>query len=92
MTVAKSRNRREPMFSPQPPPPLSPSPRKINGRSRRNVYYAGLGRLACGDRRGAKDLFARAVSDEHCESVTLTEKDIAASIREQAQRGLDVCG
>lgn len=76
---------------PPPRPLLFPLfPRQINGRSRRNVYYAGLGRLACGDRQGAREMFARAVSDEHCESASPTERDIAVWIREQAQRGLDI--
>ncbi|CAM9875969.1 unnamed protein product, partial [Hapterophycus canaliculatus] len=64
---------------------------EINGRSRRNVYYAGLGRLECGDKKGAAEMFRRAVSDELCESASATERDIAASLREQAQRGLDAC-
>ncbi|CAM9560481.1 unnamed protein product [Ectocarpus fasciculatus] len=64
---------------------------KVNGRSRRNVYYAGLGRLACGDKRGAAEMFRRAVSDDQCESASATERDIAVSLREQAQRGLDFC-
>ncbi|CAM9463503.1 unnamed protein product [Ectocarpus sp. 12 AP-2014] len=64
----------------------------VNGRSRRNVYYAGLGRLACGDKRGAAEMFRRAVSDDQCENASPTERDIAVSLREQAQRGLDFCG
>ncbi|CAM9679210.1 unnamed protein product, partial [Ectocarpus sp. 13 AM-2016] len=64
----------------------------VNGRSRRNVYYAGLGRLACGDKRGAAEMFRRAVSDDQCENASPTERDIAVSLREQAQRGMDFCG
>ncbi|CAM9978684.1 unnamed protein product, partial [Laminaria digitata] len=63
----------------------------VNGRSRRNAYYAGLGRLACGDKRGAAEMFRRATSDELCESASAIERDIAAALREQSQRGLDFC-
>lgn len=56
------------------------------------MYYVGLGRLACGDRDGAREMFFMAVSDEHSESASPTERDIADSLREQAQKGLGVCG
>lgn len=55
------------------------------------MYYAGLGRLACGDKTGAGEMFRRAVSDELCESTSATERDIATNLREQSQRGLDFC-
>ncbi|CAM9239577.1 unnamed protein product [Ascophyllum nodosum] len=64
---------------------------KVNGRSRRNVYYAGVGKLARGDRKGAAEMFRRAMSDEYCESASATERDIAGALREQSKRGLAVC-
>lgn len=64
---------------------------QVNGRSRRNLFYAGLGRLACGDFEGAKEMFSTASSDDKCNNASVSERDVAATLMEQAKRGLDYC-
>jgi len=63
----------------------------VNGRSRRNLYYAGLGRLVCGDHDGAREMFSRAVSVEQSENASGSDRDVAVTLMEQSQRGLDFC-
>lgn len=64
-------------------------PNKVNGRSRRNLFYAGLGRLQLGDRKGATEAFRCASSDELSEFASPVERDIAVPIRREVQKGLE---
>lgn len=66
------------------------TPAQVNGRSRRNLYYAGVGRLQCRDFEGAAEAFRRAVSDELSELASLTERDISVALLREARKGLGI--
>ncbi|CAM9472179.1 unnamed protein product [Choristocarpus tenellus] len=66
---------------------------EVNGRSRRNIYYAGLARLSLGQWKEAAAAFRRALSDDEEDGSCCAspgERDISSFLTLQAGRGLEV--